>query len=165
MKTEEKLPLGVVLATLVHDNKILLIRREKGYYIGLWSLLGGKIESNEHISEAAVREVREESGIHCEFIEHLGSVSEHLIENKEVEQHFLLHVCKLKPKTANMLVMPETYEGKLEWFELEKLDESKHLIIPSDYLMIKKMLLNKEKNYYNCIIERIGKDHILRKFE
>ena len=135
----KEVPLAVVLATLVHDNKILLIQREKGYYIGLWSLPGGKIEKNEHISEAAVREIEEESGIKSTFIEHLGSVSEHLVENNEIDQHFLLHICHLHPHTTIINNNPETFEGKYEWFDIEKLEEMKDKIIPSDYLMIKKL--------------------------
>ncbi len=193
IKKQSKMPLAVVLATLVHDDRILLIKREKGYYTGLWSLPGGKIENDEHISDAAVREVMEESGIGCRFVEHLGSVSEHLVENGKVDQHFVLHICKLHSisESAQINKNPETYEGRLEWFDLERLDEFKQQIIPSDYLMITKMLLgtdkgekeeskngkimdgkgkedgnsNNNKRYYNCVIEKKGDEHILRKFE
>lgn len=161
----KKPPMSVVLAVLVNDNKVLLIKREKSYYKGLWSLPGGKIEKEEHISNAAIREIEEETGITSEFISHLGCVSEHLIVDGKIDQHFLLHVCHLMPKTTKILETPKTYEGKVEWFDLGKLEEMKPAIIPSDYLMIKKMLFEKEKNYYNCVIERCDNKHLLRMFE
>jgi len=89
------LPLSIAISALIKDNKILLIKRKKGDYVGLLGLPGGKIEKGEHVGEAAVREILEESGIACEFRNHLGFVSEHLVENGEVSNHFLLHVCEL----------------------------------------------------------------------
>ena len=40
----KELPLAVVITALVKDNKILLIKRMKGDYVGLLGLPGGKIE-------------------------------------------------------------------------------------------------------------------------
>lgn len=158
----KELPLSIVIAALIKDNKLLLIKRVKGDYIGLLGLPGGKIEKGEHPSEAAVREINEESGIESDFKEHLGFVSEHLIEGGEVAQHFLLHICELLPKTSDIL---NDQEGKLEWFDLDKLLDMKDKIIPSDFLMIEKLIKNREKGYFNCVIEKIGDEHHLRKFE
>lgn len=156
-----ELPLSVALAALIHDNKILLIRRAKGDYVGMWGLPGGKVEKNEHLSRAAVREILEESGIESEFKEHLGFVSEHLVENGNVTQHFLLHVCGLSPKTTEI---KDGDEGKLEWFPLDGIERMKEKIIPSDYLMIEKIVRNRESNYFDCVIEKIGNEHVLRRF-
>lgn len=156
-----ELPLSVVLAALIHDNKILLIRREKGDYVGLWGLPGGKVEKSEHLSQAAVREILEESGIESEFKGLLGFVSEHLVENGNVTQHFLLHVCGLSPKTIEI---KNGDEGKLEWFPLDGMERMKDKIIPSDYLMIEKLILKKESNYYDCVIEKMGNEHVLKRF-
>jgi ADP-ribose pyrophosphatase YjhB (NUDIX family) len=158
----KELPLAVVISALIKDNKILLIKRIRGDYVGLLSLPGGKIEKNEHLSEAATREILEESGIKSEFKDHLGFVSEHLIENGNITQHFLLHVCELEPKTTEIT---KDEEGKLEWFDLDKIQDMKEQIIPSDFLMIENIIKNKKKGYYNCVLEKIGDNHILKKFE
>jgi len=155
-------PLSVVIAALINKNKILLIQRVKGDYIGYLGLPGGKIEKNEHVSEAAIREIFEETNIKSEFKSHLGFVSEHLIEDGKVIQHFLLHICELSPKSVKTI---ENKEGKSGWFDMENLEEIKSQIIPSDFLMIEKVIKNKEKNYFNCIIERQGSNLILKKFE
>ena len=155
-------PLAIVISALIKDNKILLLERIKGDYIGLLGLPGGKIEKNERVSDAAVGEILEESGIKSEFKNHLGFVSEHLIEGDNILQHFLLHVCELEPKHTKI---KNESEGKLEWFELDYLDKMKEKIIPSDYLIIEKIIKNKNGSYYNCIMEKIGNKYELVKFE
>ena len=143
-------PIAVAISALVKSNKILLIKRIRGDYIGLLGLPGGKIEKNEHLSDAAIREVLEESGIKADFKNYLGLVSEHLIENNKVVKHFLLHICKLKPKTTEIL---KSQEGKLEWFDLNRIDKIKDKIIPSDYLIIKKFVKENKKG----VSERLDK--------
>jgi len=161
-KTKKELPLSVVISALIVDNSLLLIKRIKGDYIGYWGLPGGKVEKDEHLSDAAVREIYEESGIESEFSEHLGFVSEHLIENGIILKHFLLHICELVPKTTEIR---EGIEGNLKWFNMNHLEEMKENIIPSDYLMIENMIKDRKSNYYNCVLEKIGDKHVLRRFE
>lgn len=158
----KELPLSIAISALIKDNKILLIKRIKGDYIGLWALPGGKIENNEHLSQAAVREIKEESGIKAKFKQHLGFVSEHLIENNKIIKHFLLHICELIPETTEI---KNNREGNLKWFNLTELESIKHKLVPSDFLMIEKIIKNKESNYYDCILEKINDDYFLRKFE
>ena len=158
----KELPLAVAISALIKNNQILLIKRLRGDYVGLLGLPGGKIEKNEHLSEAAIREILEESGIESDFKDHLGFVSEHLIGNGHVLQHFLLHICELEPKTTDIL---NDSEGKLAWFNLDDLQNLKEKIIPSDFLIIEKIIKDREKRYYNCILEKNGDNYFLKKFE
>ncbi len=159
----EEQPLSVAVAAVVYDNKILLIKRPqcKKEYPGFLALPGGKVEKNEHISQAAVREIKEESGIESEFKEHVGFVSEHLKESGEIAMHFALHICRLHPKT---LEITEDNEGELDWYNLDTLHELKDSVVPSDYLIIEKIVKNKEGNYFDCVIEKSGGKHTLKKF-
>ncbi|MDL4770700.1 NUDIX hydrolase [Actinomadura xylanilytica] len=53
------------LLILVRDGKVLLAQREgTGYADGCWNLPSGKLEADETITHAAVREGREEIGVH-----------------------------------------------------------------------------------------------------
>jgi 8-oxo-dGTP diphosphatase len=47
----------------VHDAALLLIRRGHGPGAGEWSVPGGRVERDELLAEAVVREVREETGL------------------------------------------------------------------------------------------------------
>lgn len=158
----EEPPLAVVISALIKDNEILLIKRIKGDYVGLLGLLGGKVKKDEHLSEAATREIFEESGIKSEFKNYLGFVSELLIENENILKHLLLHICELEPKTTKI---SNDSEGELEWFNLKDIKNLQNQIIPSDFLMIKKIVKNREKIYYDCILEKIKDKYFLKKFE
>jgi len=155
-------PLPVAISALINRNRILLIKRMGGDYAGLWGLPGGKIERSEHLSGAAVREIMEESGIEAEFRGHLAVVSEHLVENDEVRNHFLLHICDLVPKSTRIT---REREGRLSWFDLDSIGDMRDSIIPSDFLMIERIIKKRESRYYDCIIEKVGNRHFLRKFE
>ena len=52
-----------VLCFIIHDGKILLIRKKKGLGAGKVNAPGGRIESGESPEDAALRECREEVGL------------------------------------------------------------------------------------------------------
>jgi 8-oxo-dGTP diphosphatase len=69
----EHIPTGLDLAhhdgasmVVLKDNKVLLVRRGRAPFSGLWSLPGGKTEGRETPREAARRELEEETGIEAE---------------------------------------------------------------------------------------------------
>ena len=56
-------PVAAVLAVLIRDGKVLLVRRANPPDAGLWGFPGGKIEPGETILAAAARELLEETGV------------------------------------------------------------------------------------------------------
>jgi mutator protein MutT len=56
-------PIQGVSVLVRHDGRVLLVKRGRNPFAGTWSLPGGRIEPGETAEAAAIREVREETGI------------------------------------------------------------------------------------------------------
>jgi 8-oxo-dGTP diphosphatase len=61
-------------AVVVHDRRLLLVRRGTDPGRGLWSVPGGRIEAGESPEAACAREVREETGLDVEVGPLVGRV-------------------------------------------------------------------------------------------
>jgi 8-oxo-dGTP diphosphatase len=59
--TEKRIP--CVGAVVVHDGRLLVVRRGREPGRGLWSVPGGRVERGESAQEAVVREVAEETAL------------------------------------------------------------------------------------------------------
>ena len=69
----ENLPrIGSALLVRDEANRILLGKRNKDPMRGSWVIPGGKIHAFESIAEAAVREMREETGLVVEVVDHFN---------------------------------------------------------------------------------------------
>lgn len=56
-------PVPAVGVICLRGDEVLLIRRGTPPRVGEWSLPGGRIESGERAADAALRELREETGV------------------------------------------------------------------------------------------------------
>ncbi len=57
------LTVDIAIVTREGRPKVLLIRRKNDPFAGSWALPGGFVEENERLSDAAKRELQEETGI------------------------------------------------------------------------------------------------------
>ena len=69
-----KIILNCAGAVIVRDGKILFQRRTDN---GKWGLIGGLVEMNETYEEAALREIREETGLEVKLDSFLGIYHNH----------------------------------------------------------------------------------------
>ncbi|SRR6266568_5834644 len=101
--------------------EILLIRRSDNEN---WALPGGGVDLGESLTQAAVREVKEETGIDCEVTGLVGIYTDpkHIIlytSNGEARQEFSIVLTALVRGGATA-TSPESLEVK--WFSAEEAD-------------------------------------------
>ena len=113
-------PFVGVGAVIVHDNRVLLIRRGQPPLLGEWSLPGGVLECGETLRQATIREAREETGLAVEVGEMLG-VYERIIlsDNGRVRYHYVLIDYLCRPAGGEL--MAGTDEAEVGWFTREQL--------------------------------------------
>ena len=131
---------NVAIGIVQKEDKILLVKRERGDFPGLWVIPGGKVEECEHINEAVEREMFEEIGVKMKFKELLGFSTE-IMHDKEKTS--LLYVCLLEMNPDDIISNPE-FEYK--FFTKEEIVNSKE-IVKSDKLFLKTFLIDKSTNY------------------
>ena len=84
-------PFLAVSAAIIRDGKVLIIRRAAGLATGIYTLPGGVVEAGETLTEAVIREVREETALEIEPVTLAGfrEMIQHDKENK-VSRHFVI---------------------------------------------------------------------------
>lgn len=126
---------NVVVANDV--GEILMIRRTDN---DNWAVPGGAIDLGESVTQAAVRETREESGVECEITGIVGIYSDpkHVIlytSNGEVRQEFSI-VLTARPLSGQLT--PSNESSEVRWVPMSEvrgytMDRSMRIRI-NDYL-------------------------------
>ena len=99
------------------EGEVLLsMRKNTGYSDGMYSLVGGHVESDETIKEALLREVKEEIGVvisasEIELIHVMHRKGENSRDEDRVEFYF-----KPTIQISNIRNMEESLCAGLEWF-------------------------------------------------
>ncbi len=76
LDVQGKRPLTCTDGIVVNDEgKVLIAKRGVEPFKGLWGIPGGKVDYDETVEQALVREVKEETGLEVQVIGHLGVYS------------------------------------------------------------------------------------------
>lgn len=91
------MPLVGVGAVIVHQGRVLLVQRGREPMKGRWSIPGGLVETGEMLSEAVVREVREETGLEVEPVELIELLDRIHREGERVRYHYVIadYLCRV----------------------------------------------------------------------
>ena len=137
---------SVKVLLLNENNELLLLRCvdksvtsiDGKQITPLWFLPGGKIEKNETIQEAAIREIQEETGI-IEPELKLGPVIWHgeldlIIAGKEVnldETFIVARTTEAKISPAALSEWEKQAITNIEWFSLERVQNCQEPVYPA----------------------------------
>ena len=108
-------------AVLDDAGRLLLQRRVDN---GLWAMPGGAMEMTESLPEAAVREVREETGYEVEVTGLVGTYTDarHVIAYSDGEVRRQSNVCfRARVVGGGLAVSDESHEAG--WFSAEEISE------------------------------------------
>lgn len=110
----ESFPVDIVASCILEkDGKYLLVQEKKATAYGLWSLPGGRLDKDESIEEAAIREAFEETGFHITITSKLPL--EHSDTNTPEFHIFQTSI------TSGELSIPKDELLDAQWFTLEEI--------------------------------------------
>lgn len=118
-ETRFTLVVGVLVLLLKDDRAFLIKRKNTGWEDGKYSLFGGHINGNEKVTDAAIREAKEEVGITINSKDLKFFNVMHLITTTE-RIHFAFVVEKWVGEPRNN--EPEKAE-EANWFSINNLPE------------------------------------------
>jgi len=108
-------PLVGAGAVVHRRGRVLLLRRKNPPNAGKWALPGGLVELGETVQEAAVREIKEETGLSV-AVEGLLDVQTdvHMDADSRIEYHYVLVDYLAKPVSGRMKLNAESSASR--WF-------------------------------------------------
>jgi 8-oxo-dGTP diphosphatase len=111
----------VVVDNLVlQDGKILLVKRAPQLLEGgKWGLVGGFVDRDETIRQAAVREIREETGYEVTDITLFRIIDKPDRAGEDRQNIAFVHLCVAGEKTGT----PDWESTEVRWFPLSALPE------------------------------------------
>jgi 8-oxo-dGTP diphosphatase len=115
-----ELPLVGVGAVIIENARVLLVKRAHPPLEAQWSIPGGVLEVGEMVREAAIREVREETGLIVEAGDLLG-VYDRVLRNAEqrVQYHYVLIDFLCRPAGGELQAADDATE--VRWYTCEEL--------------------------------------------
>jgi 8-oxo-dGTP diphosphatase len=127
MESEKLAAGGIIIDEGTGVRRVLLVHRP-GY--GDWSFPKGKLEAGETVEQAALREVKEETGLKCRIIRELA-ITRYLYRTRTRG--------RLRPKSVHYFLMeplsrrinvPVEEVDLAEWFEID--EAARTLTYPQD---------------------------------
>lgn len=152
-------PMPSMLALIRRGEKMLLIKRLQPPYQGKWALVGGKWDFGEALDAVAAREVKEETGLDCDFVALRGIVNERVAPDDDVSEggHYLLFICDVVVRNG---MAQEQAEGPVAWFDARELARlhAEDAIVPTDYVIIERFGSSEKRIRYSeaTVLSRNG---------
>ena len=114
METTAK-PKILTLCLTKEEGMLLLGMKKRGFGEGRWNGFGGKVEEGETIIEAAIREMKEESGLMVKDLEEVGVVNFNFLDTGKILE---VHIFNVLSYGGSIM---ETEEMSPKWFNLDEI--------------------------------------------
>jgi ADP-ribose pyrophosphatase YjhB (NUDIX family) len=85
-------PILAASVAVFRDGRVLIARRARAPWLGSYSLPGGVVEAGETLRAAALRELKEETGLEADIVAFLDHVEPIGWEGERVRTHFVIAV-------------------------------------------------------------------------
>ena len=117
-------PIVGVGAVIVHNGKLVLVKRGVEPGKGKWSIPGGAVELGETIRDTAIREAKEECGLDIELVgERPMDALDSMVpsENGRLQFHYVLLQFLARPKGGTL--KPTSDVTEVRWVPLEEVEK------------------------------------------
>jgi 8-oxo-dGTP diphosphatase len=130
LKSKIKSKISIAIGIIINsENKVCLTKRQDHQtYANFWEFPGGKVDSNEKLEDALVRELEEEIGIKVSSFDFMNCLESKTPSGRPLNLNFY----KIKDYTGE----PKSCEGqKLEWVAMDSLKDYK--LLPANKPILK----------------------------
>lgn len=125
----------VVAAAIMKGESILATQRGYGEFKGKWEFPGGKVEKDENLSHALIREIKEEMNANVNVLDYVDTV-EYDYPNFHLVMH--LYLCETEDDLEFVFHDDENLEhDNMVWLDINDLENINWL--PADLLLIDKL--------------------------
>ena len=120
----------VVSALIEKENRFLIGLRSTGKYIGFWEFPGGKVEENESIENALIREILEEFSIDV-------SIRRFLFRIEHDYDDFFLSMDCFWCQVDDLSELKLNDHSQIDWFD--PLNDKEYRWLPADIKVVEKL--------------------------
>ncbi|MEK7496744.1 MAG: 8-oxo-dGTP diphosphatase [Patescibacteria group bacterium] len=112
------IPKLLTLCIIQQNDKVLLGLKKRGFGVGRWNGFGGKVNKDESIEQAAIRELDEEVGLHPLVLSKVGVMEFDFVDNPGIMEAHIFKITKFSG------LPQESEEMKPQWFDVNKIPYS-----------------------------------------
>lgn len=131
----------IVFAWATNEIQVLLIQRKSEPFKGRWAIPGGFVEEDETCDHAAIRELKEETGLIVNEIELVGIYSD---PNRDPRQRVISSCYSTLIKKPETQVLGADDAEMADWFPIDHLPDlafdHSHILVDAIFALRKKAL-------------------------
>ncbi|MEJ2180942.1 MAG: NUDIX hydrolase [Gammaproteobacteria bacterium] len=119
----KKVPILGVGAVVIHQQRVLLVKRGNAPYQGMWCIPGGRVQYGETLQQAAEREILEETSIIIKAKQPVYTFE--IIETENTEQPLHYVVIDLEADYVSGDIKPDDDALDARWFAKDEIAQDR----------------------------------------